>query len=158
MKQIFTLLFAAGVLNAANAQSRPGTPPVVFGGGNGKNYPTYPSGDRDVILGGGNGGNNYPTYPGNYPSGNNGQYEVDRINREYDAKIQSIRNNPYLSNGEKQRAVQQLERDRQRRLQQAYGSNNNRGYDRNNDCDDDRNTRNNRGWAKNKARKWKNRG
>ena len=99
-------------------------------------------------------GEAYP-YPGNYPSGGSRQSTIDQINRDYDNKIQSIRNNPYLNNEEKQRAIRQLERDRQSRIRQVGD------YDRDRDYDDDNynNRKDNgkhKGWyKKGKNKNWK---
>lgn len=150
MKKILTLLLLVGAVATVQAQSREESRRVILGGGNGN---TNGNNGRDVILGGGNNENSYPNYPNSYPSGSR-QAEIDRINRDYDNKIQSIRNNPYLSNEEKQRAIRQLEKDRQVRLRQISR------YDRNGDRDDDRyGKRNNgkhKGWnKKQKNKNWK---
>ena len=91
-------------------------------GGENKKQPTKTSptqNPRDVILGGGN--NDQNTYPGSYPSGSR-EAQINQINREYDAKIRSIRNNPYLSQAEKDRAIRQLENDRRRKINAISGS------------------------------------
>lgn len=140
MKKILTLLIAASAFFSAQAQTdRDEARRVILGDGNGggSNGKNYPSGNgRDVILGGG--GNNNGSYPNNYPSNGSRQNQVDQVNREYDAKIASIRNNPYLSYEEKERAIRQLEKDRQNRVRQINNSNN--GYYGGNDNDDDCNT------------------
>ena len=153
MKRILTLLLVAGVFTAAQAQtSREEARRVILGGGNGSGKGSNEN--RDVILGGGGNNDTYPTYPGNYPSGSR-QAEIDRINRDYDNKIQSIRNNQYLSNEEKERSIRQLERDRQARIRQVNGS-----YD-NNRNDDDRYQKRkdngkHKGWnKKQKNKNWK---
>ena len=129
MKQFLTLLLAVGAFSTLQAQtSREESRRVILGGGSGSG--NNGSNGRDVILGGGNNGEAYP-YPGNYPSGGSRQSTIDQINRDYDNKIQSIRNNPYLNNEEKQRAIRQLERDRQSRIRQVSD------YDRDRDYDDD---------------------
>lgn len=154
MKTILTLLLAAGAFASVQAQSKEEARRVILGGGYGsntdRNYPT--NGGRDVILGGGNNNDSYPTYPNSYPSGNNGQSQTDQVNREYDAKIQSIRNNGYLSYDEKQRAIRQLEKDRQKRIQQINSQYNN-SYGRN---DNRQNNGKHKGWnKKNKNKNWK---
>ncbi|HYO21855.1 MAG TPA: DUF1542 domain-containing protein, partial [Flavisolibacter sp.] len=152
MKKILTLLLAMGSFAVVQAQSREEARRVILGGGNGNNNGS--GGNRDVILGGGNNGDSYPTYPGNYPSGSSRQAQIDQVNREYDNKIGSIRNNPYLSNEEKERSIRQLERDRQARIRQLNN------YDRNRNYDDDRYERKNngkhKGWnKKQKNKNWK---
>ncbi len=159
MKKILTLLIAASAFLSLHAQSREETRRVILG--NPKDDGTY-GGNRDVILGGGNGGQ-YPSYPNNYPNnypnggyGNDRQYQVDQINREYSAKIQSIENNPYLSRAEKERAIRQLERDRQLRIDEISRQYNNR-YERYDNARYDRHDNGkHKGWYKNgKDQDWK---
>lgn len=154
MKKILTLLIATGAFLSINAQSREEARRVILG----DNRSTDGRNDRDVILG--RGGNN-----GQYPSGNSTgrQYQIDQINREYDNKIYSIRNNPHLSSAEKERAIRQLENDRQRRINaiSRQYKNDERRYD---DDDDDyryergdrRDNGKHKGWyKKNKNKNWK---
>lgn len=152
MKKILTLLIAAGAFGTLHAQSNEEARRVILGGP--KDNGTYGSRDRDVVYGRGNNGE-YPTYPnGSY--GNNRQYQVDQVNREYDAKIQSIQNNRYLNYEEKQRAIRQLERDRQRRLDEInrpyngnYGGDNDDRYGR-------KDNGKHKGWyKKGKNKNWK---
>lgn len=119
MKKILTLLLAVAGFITVNAQSREESRRVILGGDGSNNG----SNGRDVILGGDN-RNDYPSYPGNYPTSGSRNAQIDQVNREYDAKINSIRNNSYLSYEEKQRAIRQLEKDRQARIKQI-----NKGYD-----------------------------
>lgn len=133
MKKILTLLIATGAFATLHAQSREENRRVVLGDRN-ENGTYSGRNERDVVLGRGS-TERYPN--GTYSS--NRQYEIDRVNRDYNEKINSIRNNRYLSNAEKERAIRDLERDRQRRIEQI-----NRNY---NDRDDryDRNDRYDRG-------------
>lgn len=162
MKTILTLLLVVGSLASAQAQtSREEARRVILGGGNGSQNKR----DRDVVLGGENERNRFP---GSYPSGDR-QAQIDQINREYDNKIQSIRNNPYLSADEKDRSIRQLERDRQRRisdLNRRYSdrdNNRDRDRDRDHDHDDDDDRYENRGdngkhkgwYKKDKNKNWK---
>jgi hypothetical protein len=154
MKKILTLLIAFGAFATLHAQSREETRRVILGGS--KDNGSYGGRERDVILGGGNNGGQNPTYPnGSY--GGDRQYQIDQINREYDAKIYSIRNNPNLSYEEKQRMIRQLERDRQRRINDisrqyndGYGNDNNRNYKKDNGK--------HKGWTKGKGNPHKNGG
>jgi hypothetical protein len=132
MKKILTLLIAIGAFATLHAQSREENRRVVLGDRN-ENGTYSGRNDRDVVLGRGS-SDRYPD--GTYSS--NRQYEIDRVNREYSDKINSIRNNRYLSSSEKERAIRDLERDRQRRIEQI-----NRGYNSRNDrrYDDDRYSR-----------------
>lgn len=117
MKKILTLLIAIGAVATMHAQSREETRKVILGGSKDRR-----TNDRDVVLG--RGDDNNGQYPGTY--GGDRQSQVDQINREYDNKIYSIRNNPNLSNQEKQRIIRELERDRQRRISQVNGDDNRR--------------------------------
>lgn len=139
MKKILTLLIAVAAFASVNAQTREENRRVILGGGNDNG--TYGGrNDRDVIFGGGNNGDTY--------SGNR-QAEIDRINQEYDNKIYSIRNNPNLSNAEKDRVIRQLEKDRQRRINDI-----DRRYRKNRDDDrDDRYDRDERYERKNNGKK-----
>ncbi|MGE5519677.1 MAG: hypothetical protein ACM3VS_07100 [Candidatus Dadabacteria bacterium] len=127
MKKILTLLIAFGAFISLHAQTtRDEARRVILGQPKSGNYP---SDSRDVILG----GNNYPN--GNYPNGSR-EAQIDQINREYDYKIQSVRNNPYISNAEKDRQIRNLERQREnkiRKVNEQYNGNydRNRNYDRN---------------------------
>lgn len=138
MKKLITLLIAAGAFATLNAQtSRDEARKVILG--QDKRNGSGSGEGRDVILGGGN-RNDYPTYPNSYPTGSR-EAQVDQVNREYDQKIWSIRNNNTLSADEKARMIRQLEQDRSRRIRQInqsqggdYGKNGKR-----NDDDDYRN-------------------
>lgn len=159
MKKILTLLIATGAFFTLHAQSREENRRVVLGDRN-ENGTYSGRNDRDVVLGRGS----TERYP-NETYSSNRQYEIDRVNRDYNEKINSIRNNRYLSGSEKERAIRDLERDRQRRIEQINRNYNDRNdrYDR-----DDRNDRgsqarnakgNNgkhKGWyKKNKNKNWK---
>lgn len=150
MKKMITLLIAAGAFVAVNAQStRDEARKVILGQEKNKGTSTR---DRDVVLGRDN-RNDYPNYPN---SGNSG---VDQINREYDAKIWSIRNNNSISADEKARIIRQLEKERAQKIRSAnrsYGKNYGKKNKRYGDDDDDR-YKNNRGkqkgWPKGKGNK-----
>jgi hypothetical protein len=117
MKKLITLLLATGVFFSVQAQtSKDEARRIILGQEKGNNNNSTSRNGRDVVLGGGN-ETTYPnSYPNNYPSGS--QSEIDRLNREYDAKIWSIRNNNTLSSEEKARMIRQLEQDRDRRIRQ----------------------------------------
>lgn len=120
MKKLITLLLATGAFVAVHAQtSKEEARKIILGQEKG-NTSTSRNG-RDVVLGGGN-EKTYPnSYPNNYPSGSR-RSEVDRVNREYDEKIWSIRNNNRLSSDEKARIIRQLEQDRARRIREVNQS------------------------------------
>ena len=113
-------------------------------------------------MGGGNNGTNYPkSYPNNYPNGSK-QAQIDRVNREYNAKIQSIRNNPYLSRAEKDRAFRQLENDRANKFRQINGQYGNyskkKGKNYHYDNDEHHDNGKHLGWEKGKGNPHKNGG
>ncbi len=155
MKRILTLLIAVGLAAGASAQtSKEEARRVILGGGNkngGNNNPSDRS--RDVILGDRDDNNNRRTYPNSYP---NSGSRADQINREYDIKINSIRNNPNLSQSEKQRIIRELEADRAKKLRQAgnYG----RKHDHKKDKKYKSNNGKHKGWQKGKGNKHRNRG
>ncbi len=132
MKKIFTLLLAGATVFSVNAQtSKEEARRVILGQGGGSKTTTGNGGNtqnpRDIILGGG-GNNGNTDYPNSYPSNGSREARIDAINREYNNKIYSIRNNSTLSSAEKERMIRQLENDRARRIRQInneYNENNN---------------------------------
>jgi hypothetical protein len=116
MKKIFTLVFALGAATAIFAQ-----------GGHGRNE------SRDVILG----QQNRTVY--NNPRSNNDYYsiqdrdaQIQRINREYDWRIQSIERDRYLRKAEKKRQIRALQNERDARIIEIRRSYDNRAYRNNN--------------------------
>lgn len=94
MKKFFVLLFAIGSAVAVFAQDGYGRDEArneVFG--------------RNV-------------YGGVYADHDRGfgvrerQREINRINRQFDWKIEAVEHNPYLRRGEKRRRIRELERER----------------------------------------------
>ena len=148
MKKILTLIIAIGFLGAVQAQtSRDEARRIILGQEKNKNG-TVSGKSRDIILGDGN-RDNRRVYPNSQGS------RADKINREYNAKIYSIRNNPNLSGAEKDRIIRQLEQDRNKKLSQVnYGRNdkkykNNKKYKSNNGK--------HKGWSKGKGNKHRDR-
>ena len=164
MKKVITLLLIVSTVASASAQtSQEESRRVVLGtGGGGTRTERTSTGSNptDVILGRDrrvedNQGTRYPS--GTYGTR---EQQIDRLNREYDAKIYSIRNNRTLTAAEKERMIRQLEADRARRIREI----NNRYYgdrrdDRRYDDDDDNrkdkkyksNNGNHYGWEKGKG-------
>ncbi len=116
MKTIFTLLFATGLLTVAQAQDRRGG-----------------SRHRDVqvtIQTDSRGLNNWYTndfydhdrrFIKNNPAMERKMVRrINAINREYDQKIQRVRNNFFMTRFEKQRKIRQLEQERQFEIRMAY--------------------------------------
>jgi hypothetical protein len=162
MKRILTLTIFLGTLGSAFAQtSGEEAKRVILGRKKSDNGSTS---GKDVVLGGDNRTDrrDYPTYP-NYPSGSSRDQQINQVNREYDAKIQSVRDNRYLSQAEKDRAIRDLNADRARRISAI-----NRSFESNrDDRDDDNNYKkkknkgnngNHYGWEKGKGNPHKNGG
>jgi hypothetical protein len=151
MKKIITLAIAIAAVSSVFAQSqddRARAKDKVFGNHTGTTYPsnyptTYPT--------------NYPqsypaSYPTNYPNGYP-QGQADQINRDFNARIASVQNNPYLSRSEKARQIRELNAERERTLHSInnqYGYDNGRRRDRDDDRYEDRNHDHGRhlGWEK----------
>lgn len=109
MKKTLALLIATGAFMALHAQSREQT--------------------RDAVLGRGNNGQ-YSSYPNNARYNNGWNYEMDRVNRDCDSRINSIRYDRRLNNRQKERLIHQLEIDRQNRLNDINRRYSNDRYER----------------------------
>ena len=137
MKKIMTLLLCLGAAYFASAQSTremEDVKDVIMGPKKGSGS-TRTGDDKEVILG----RDDRRVNDSRYPSRTSSSTEANRINREYDAKIQSIRNNRQLSAAEKERAIRQLEADRNRKLRSLDDRNSrDRRYNDRDDDDDDR--------------------
>lgn len=111
MKTIFTLLFSMAMFSTTFAQ---------YGGQNGqwnkdKNNDVYASNDNRGFDHHDNGGY------GPYNKGGYGSYvftprerdmEIAQINREFDCKIQSVKNKPFMAWYQKKRLINNLEAER----------------------------------------------
>lgn len=102
MKRILTLLLAAGIFTAANAQYHDEGRRDNGAWNNGNN-------GRDVVINNGPRAN-FPPVP-NYVF--NRQADIDRVNREYDARIRLVWSDRYLRRGEQKRITRDLDRERQ---------------------------------------------
>lgn len=127
MKRIVTLLIAASAFSISFAQSddMEEARRVVLGEKK-DSRSTYPSDNsKDVVLGR-NDRRIYDRrdtrYPNRYPTSSRTS-KAERIDREYDAKIRSIRNNPHLSSSEKERIIRGLQNERARKLREVNGDN-----------------------------------
>src|SRR5688572_16211752 len=154
MKKIITLLLAAGAFVTVNAQtSKEESRKVILG--QPKNGGTQTTGQtptskqgRDVILGGGNNENNeYPTYP----ERTSRQSQIDQVNREYDAKVYSIRNNNTLTQAEKDRIIRDLEKERSKKIKRLDGNDDGNSAKKNKKYKS--NNGKHKGWTKGKGNK-----
>jgi len=124
MKKLFALVFALGTVTAIFAQ-----------GGYGRNE------SRDVILGQPNRTVYDNNRNGNY-YGMDRQAEINRINQEYNWRIQQVQQDRYLRRSERKRQIRFLENERDQRIREVMRSYNNRGYNRRDrDWDHDRDDR-----------------
>lgn len=152
MKRFFTLLaFLLPFLSLmAQSQTTEEAKRVILGERrDDRNTNTNNGNPKDVVLG----RDGRPIYDerSNYPGGNR-QGRINEINREYDAKIRSIRNNRTLSRAEQDRIIRDLEQQRNRRIREINGRDDNRRYDnrRNERGRDDRDWDDDRDRNKNK--------
>jgi hypothetical protein len=114
MKKITTLLLALFSIAMAQAQSSKEEARKIILGQPGGNNGSPSSSGKDIILGKRNRGS-YPDPRENSPYGTR-ESQINQVNREYDAKIYSIRTNGTLSPSEKERMIRQLEEDRSRKI------------------------------------------
>lgn len=168
MKKIITLFLCVGAVASTFAQtSAEESRRIILGKQGETERERQERTSKDVILGREDRRVNNETGT-RYPNGSRAQ-KVREINREYDAKVQSIRNNRTLSAAEKERTIRQLNADRARKIRDIKArSNDNRRYDDRKDRDDDdrnykskknkSNNGNHYGWEKGKGNPHKNGG
>jgi hypothetical protein len=163
MKKIVTLFICVGAVTAAFAQTSEQDKArrvILSGGGATTKTDKDTRNSRDIILGGerrvyDEPSNKYP-YPGTYPTSGSRQTQIDQVNRDYDAKIRSIRNNGQLSSAEKERIIRDLNNDRARVIRQINGRNEtDRRYDGDDNYNNNKkyksNNGNHYGWEKGKG-------
>lgn len=126
MKKIFTLLAATVLFVAANAQYRNNDQGQWANQNNGyeKNYPKNDRYDRD---------DRFKTNRRELERKRD--WEIARINRDYDYKADAIRSNFFLGRFEKQRRLRFLEEQRERDIRKVYYDY--KRYGLNDDRDDD---------------------
>ena len=95
MKKIITLLFSLGVFVTSFAQ---------YNQGHNNRDDQYVYNQRDHYG------------KGNYSSVKEKNFQLARINREYDYKIQAIKNNRYLNRREKKAAIKNAEKERKAQI------------------------------------------
>ena len=104
MKKIFALVIALGAMTAVFAQ---------------RGYDNDES--RDVILGQPNRGvyNNDRGYNNRRYDGRERDRQIQRIRREYNWRIESVRHDRYLRKGERKRQIRSLENERDARIREV---------------------------------------
>jgi len=117
MKKVFALVFALGAMTAVFAQ----------GGYDRRDE------SRDVILGQPNRTvyDNNHGYNNGYSNTRDRDAQIDRINREYGWRIESVERDRYLRRAEKKRQIRYLENERDARIREvmeSYRYNSNRTY------------------------------
>jgi hypothetical protein len=151
MKNILALLLTFTLVTAAVAQSetqREEAKRVILGQKKTTTSTSTSGEGRQVILG----GDNRTVYE--YPTASSRDQRINEINRAYDAKIYSIRNNPRLSRSEKDRIIRQLEADRRLQIDAVNNSYSRNRHDDDNDKKEKKNKGNNGnhyGWEKGKG-------
>jgi len=117
MKKLFALAIALGAMTSIFAQ---------------RGYDRRED-SRDVILG----QQNRSVYNNNrnndgYFSSRERDEQIERINRHYNRKIQSVKNDRYLRNGEKRREIRFLENERDVKIREVVERYNYYNNNRNN--------------------------
>lgn len=142
MKKIITLLIAAFAVSASFAQttSQEESRRVILGKQKKEGEQTSKKEDKrsakDIILGRDN-DKTSRNDDGVYSSTER-QAKIDAINRDYDAKIQSIRNNPNLTAEEKQRIIDRLEKERAKKIKEVNKDYKDKDRDDDDGDDDDK--------------------
>jgi len=151
MKKIITLLIAAFAFAGLQAQTTEDARRVILG----KKKENSSQKDPGDIFGSREERRVNEENGTRYPSGSR-EAQIERINREYDYKIQTIRNNNSLSSAEKERIIRDLNNQRTKKIKQI--NNDYKRNDRNDDDDDDdryekRNKGKHKGWKKGNGHK-----
>ena len=119
MKKIFTLLVAVGIISLAQAQTG-------YGQNNRhdqRNNPSTAEKDYHNEYDNGRDDNIYDNdrrYNGIISPERQRDFEIARINREYDFKIQNVRDNFFKSRSQKHRQIRFLKDQRQREILMTY--------------------------------------
>ncbi len=117
MKKMITLLFCVGALISTFAQTTAEeSRRIILGkqGGSTTEREKQERSPKDVILG--RDDERVFNERGTRSTSGTRAQRINEINREYDAKILSIRNNRTLTAAEKERAIRQLNADRARKI------------------------------------------
>lgn len=109
MKKIFTLLVAVGMITLAQAQP-----------GSGKNSRDHRNDQSTVDKDYHGGYDNDRRYNGIMSPAKQRDLAIARINREYDWKIQKVRDNFFKSRSQKKREIRSLNTQRKREIKRTY--------------------------------------
>jgi uncharacterized protein YxeA len=124
MKKIIAMLVAVMMITAVSAQYRTNE---QQGWDNDR--------EKDVVTGNGRYKNNDNRYGGYTFTAREMEMQIFRINREYDRRIQDVKNKFFMSRYKKEHAIMRLEAQRRDEIRSVYAKFN----DSRNNCDDRRN-------------------
>lgn len=113
MKKIFTLLFSTALLSTAFAQ---------YGAKTGQDW----NKGKDVYAANDNRGHDHDNYGGYYFTSRERDMQIAQINREYDSKIRSVRNQFFIGPFQKKRQISILENKRNNEISAVYAKFNDR--------------------------------
>lgn len=117
MKKIFTLLVALIAFSATFAQRNTSNDHYTYDSRNVRTNNNYnPNQDHAIIIKSDN--NQYRYNDRNYD--NNRRAEIERINRDYDRRINDYRNNRRMNAYERERNIARMEKERNDKLK-AFG-------------------------------------
>jgi hypothetical protein len=119
MKKIFTLLVAVGIITFAQAQAGYGQ----HSGRDQRNSPSTVEKDYHNGYDNGRDGGDYDNdrnYNGIISPERQRDLAIDRINREYDFKIQNVRDNFFKSRSQKRRQIRFLNDQREQEIRMTY--------------------------------------
>jgi hypothetical protein len=109
MKKIFTLLVALGMITLAQAQH-----------GSGRNSRDHRNDQPSVEKDYDNGYGNDRGYNGIMSPKKQLELAIDRVNREYDWKIEKVKDNFFKSRSQKKREIRFLNEQRKREIRRTY--------------------------------------
>ncbi len=145
MKKIFTLLFAVGMLAAAQAQpgNRDNRQPDRRDAPIDRQDDGRFDNDKSFIAINVSFDNDDRFGNSRFSNERKRDMEIAKINREYDYRIQRVKNNYFMSRWEKQRQISFLQNQRQQEIRMVYAKFSNRNKHNNRyDRDDNRYDRN----------------
>ena len=111
MKKIFTLLVALGMITLAQAQY-----------GSGKNSRDHRNDQTSVEKDYDRGYDNDGRHNGFMSPKKQLEFAIDRVNREYDWKIDKVRDNFFKSRYQKKREIRFLNEQRKREIRRTYAA------------------------------------
>lgn len=109
MKKIFTILLAAGSVTFASAQSSH------------NNSWNHDQNSKDVIVGRTNSSvySNNTTVYNDHSYGNDKDWQIQKINREFDQKIAAVKYDRHLRQGQKNKQIKLLEKQRVEQIKEV---------------------------------------